>query len=195
MPSIVIDTFCFLMTSSVVAICNVIARNSLVNWALADQAMVSGSNFLTGILLARFLGIEAFGVFTLAWMLVQFISGIQSALILSPMMSIGPKQAAEQAQAYYVSVMAQQAIFSSFCFVLVWGAVKVSGVYFPVWQVAKLALPLASATFAFLMQDFARRFFFTIGRYTSAFLNDAVVYLGQLFVIIYFILSVSAMHS
>jgi len=36
---------------------------SHVNWALADQAMVSGSNFITGILLARTLGIAEFGRF------------------------------------------------------------------------------------------------------------------------------------
>ena len=29
-----------------------LARYSYINWALADQAMVSGVNFLTGILLA-----------------------------------------------------------------------------------------------------------------------------------------------
>ena len=44
-----------------------LARYSHVNWALADQTMVSGVNFLTGILLARHLGIEEFGRFTLAW--------------------------------------------------------------------------------------------------------------------------------
>ena len=33
-----------------------------INWALADQAMLSGINFLTGILLARYLGITEFGV-------------------------------------------------------------------------------------------------------------------------------------
>jgi hypothetical protein len=34
-----------------------------VNWALADQAMLSGVNFLTVVLLARALGIEEFGRF------------------------------------------------------------------------------------------------------------------------------------
>ena len=33
-----------------------LSRYSHINWALADQTMVSGINFLTGILLARFLG-------------------------------------------------------------------------------------------------------------------------------------------
>ncbi len=33
-----------------------LVRYSHLNWALADQTMVSGVNFLTGILLARYLG-------------------------------------------------------------------------------------------------------------------------------------------
>ena len=35
-----------------------LTRYSQVNWALVDQTMVSGVNFLTGILLARYLGIS-----------------------------------------------------------------------------------------------------------------------------------------
>ncbi len=39
-----------------------VKRYSDINLVLLDQAMVSGVNFLTGILIARFLGIEEFGV-------------------------------------------------------------------------------------------------------------------------------------
>ena len=45
-----------------------LGRYRHINWALADQGVVSGINFLTGIMLARFLGLEEFGRFTLAWM-------------------------------------------------------------------------------------------------------------------------------
>ena len=57
-------------------------------WALVDQALVSGSNFLTNIVLARMVGIEAFGAFTFAWMAVLFMNGFQNALIVAPMMSV-----------------------------------------------------------------------------------------------------------
>ena len=73
-----------------------LTRYSHVNWALADQAMVSGVNFLTAILLARYLGIEEFGRFTLAWMAVLIAYSIQYAMIIAPMMSIGPKQSAAE---------------------------------------------------------------------------------------------------
>jgi len=36
--------------------------------------------------------LREFGVFTLAWMSVLFVNSLQSALIVAPMMGIGPKQ-------------------------------------------------------------------------------------------------------
>ena len=44
-----------------------LAKLRTVNWAFADQVVVSGANFITGLILARGLGLEGFGVFTLAW--------------------------------------------------------------------------------------------------------------------------------
>ncbi len=69
-----------------------IRLDSRISWAILDQGMVSAVNFLTGILLARHLGVEEFGRFTLVWMLVLFMSSFQLALIVSPMLSIGPKR-------------------------------------------------------------------------------------------------------
>src|ERR1700679_2383760 len=61
-------------------------------WALSDQALVSGANFLTFALLARALGVSEFGVFALSWAMVLLANSVQMALIVSPMMSVGPKQ-------------------------------------------------------------------------------------------------------
>ncbi len=41
-----------------------LARYSHINWAVGDQAMVSAVNFLTGIFLARYLGLAEFGPYT-----------------------------------------------------------------------------------------------------------------------------------
>ena len=45
-------------------------------WALTDQAVVSATNFLTSVMLLRFMGLREFGVFTLAWMSVLFVNSI-----------------------------------------------------------------------------------------------------------------------
>ena len=157
-----------------------IGRYSRVNWALADQTIVSGVNFVTGILVARYLGIEEFGRFTLAWMVVLFAASIQYAAINSAMMSIGPKQSEADAPGYYGAVMIQQLVFGILTFAVVWAGVSFSAVLAPEWGVAELAVPLSCAAVAYQFQDFLRRYFFTRGRGSKAFTCDMVRCLSQL---------------
>lgn len=159
-------------------------KYSHVNWALADQAMVSGVNFLTGILFARYLGLDEYGRFTLAWMAVLFCNSFQQAGIIAPMMSIGPKQTPEEEPGYYGAVFVQQVIWSVVCSLLLWLGVRLSTVLYPQWQVANLAGPLAVTLFAWQLQDFLRRYFFVRNQGGMAFLNDAISYLGQVTLLI-----------
>ena len=171
--------------SAAAAAIRLMRRHSHINWALADQTMVSGVNFLTGILLARFLGLQEFGVFTLAWMAVLFANSFQLAVIISPMMSIGPQQSEADLPAYYGAVLMQQIALAGLSFALLFVGVRMSQVVFPQWQVQHLALPLATAAFAFQAQDFLRRYFFTRTRAAAAFGVDAISYLGQLSLLVW----------
>jgi len=174
----------FSLSQKVVIFHQFLSRHRHINWALADQAMVSGVNFLTGILLARFLGLEEFGRFTLAWMAVLFFNSFQQAGIIAPMMSIGPKQEKELQASYYGAVFFHQTIWALACFGLLFLGVWGSGYAMPHWQIRSLALPLATALLAWQLQDFLRRYFFVRGHSDLAFLNDAVSYLGQLLVLV-----------
>ncbi|MCG8391989.1 MAG: hypothetical protein MI745_02810, partial [Pseudomonadales bacterium] len=89
---------------------------SHVNWALMDQGVISGVNFLSGILLARFLGIVEFGIFTIAWLVIEFLQSMQHSLIVAPMMSIAPKYSAEERPAYMGAVIVHQVCFSVLAF-------------------------------------------------------------------------------
>ena len=161
-----------------------LGRHSHINWALADQTMVSGVNFLTGILLARYLGIEEYGRFVLGWMSVLFVNSFHHTAINSPMMSIGPKQPNEEISTYYGATIIQQAVFSCAIFFLLFAGVHLSGALFPEWRVEDLALPLATAAFAFQFQDFLRRYFFVRGRGGTAFALSTIRYLGQIALLI-----------
>lgn len=151
-----------------------------MNLALVDQAMVSGVNFFSGLLFARYLGVEEYGRFALAWMAVLFFNSLQQAGIIAPMMSIGPKQEKDKEAVYYGAVFIQQVIWSVACFFLLWYGVRLSGLLKPEWQAQDLALPLAAALLAWQLQDFLRRYFFVRNQAGLAFLNDAVSYLGQI---------------
>ncbi len=171
------------------AVARLFGRYSQINWALADQAVISGVNFLTGILLARYLGLEGFGQFTLAWMAVLFVNALQHATIIAPMMSFGPKQPTAELPTYYGAVIVQQVVFSLCAFVVLFAAVEATPLVFPDWGLGGLGLPLACAAVAFQCQDFLRRYLFARGRAAQAFVNDGVRYFGQLAVLTWLFLS------
>jgi O-antigen/teichoic acid export membrane protein len=149
-------------------------------WALTDQSVVSATNFLTNVMLLRFMGLREFGIFSLAWMSVLFVNSLQAALIIAPMMSIGPKQEEKDRPSYFGAVVFQELVLVSFCFVLVFAALKVSSRYFLHADLQQLALPLAVSAFAYQAQDFVRRYFFSTRQSSHALADDALSYLTQL---------------
>src|SRR6185369_3713182 len=102
--------------------------------ALFDQGLVSGANFVTNVLLARALGIKEYGVFALAWTAVMFANSLQYALIVTPMMSVGPKQEPEERPSYYGSVLLQEITFALLAALTMFASVQLSTVYFPQWE-------------------------------------------------------------
>jgi O-antigen/teichoic acid export membrane protein len=149
-------------------------------WALTDQAVVSATNFLTNIMLARFMGLREFGVFALAWMSVLFANSIQNALIVAPMMSIGPKQEEMERPRYFGAIFFHELILALLCFVLVFVGLLCSSRFFSHVNLHHLALPLAVSALAYQGQDFLRRYFFSIRRNRCALLDDLISYLPQL---------------
>jgi len=149
-------------------------------WALTDQCVVSATNFLTNVMLARFMGLREFGIFALAWMSVLFVNSLQYALMVAPMMSIGPKQARDDRPTYYGAVFFQELVLVSLCFVVVLAGVRIFGGDFGTVDVRHLAFPLAMAAFAYQMQDFVRRYFFATTQGRRAFLVDLLSYVPQL---------------
>ena len=71
-------------------------QSGSAGWALIDQGFASGVTFLTGVLVARLLGPEQFGVFGLLFMVILFFNSAQYSLIASPMMSIAPQLEGEE---------------------------------------------------------------------------------------------------
>lgn len=159
-------------------------RHSQMNWSLLDQAMVSGVNFLSGVIIARYLGIEEFGVFSIALLIVQLANDLQNPLIVSPMMSIGPKRNTNELPEYFGSLMIQQFAWAVFTSALVFVCALTAKNMFPEWGMHTLTLPLTAAVFSYQSHDFMRRYFFAIQKPAIAFSIDAVRYLGQLSILI-----------
>lgn len=59
--------------------------------AIIDQGLLSGSNFLLGVLLARWLPRDQYGAFALGFSIFLFLSGLHNAFFLEPMSVLGPE--------------------------------------------------------------------------------------------------------
>ena len=69
--------------------------------SVLDQAVCSLSNFLTGIIIARALLPEAFGVYSLYFTGILLLAGFQNALITGPARVLGVRPAGVDAGGYF----------------------------------------------------------------------------------------------
>jgi len=155
-------------------------RHHHVNWALADQAVVSGSSFITGILLARFLGPETFGLFVLLQSVMLYVNSFQGALIFQPMMSSAPQLPEEARRPYLQGVFALQ-IMLTFGLVTITAllALFADALFGFAGLQPSIILALVAAMIAFQLQDWQRRYFFVEENARSVFFNDMIAYGGQ----------------
>jgi len=152
-----------------------------VRWSFIDQVLVSGASFLTGVILIRALGLEAFGVYALILVGLQFAAGVQEALILNPMMSLFDQRGEVSPRRYLGVVMVHQGALSALLLALIGIAALVPGL----WTVS---LPISPGVAALLVvstqaQDLARRFFYVTERPGRAFACDVVAHGGRLAII------------
>lgn len=140
--------------------------------SFGDQALSSACNFLTTILLARAMGLEAFGVYTMVWLALYFAMSLQLGLIVSPMMSIGAKERGAEAEAYYTVVFLHQAGFVVVAAAAIFAILMFTGGTMP--ALAEAALPGSMAAAAHLTQDFLRRYLYARRRPAGILLIDAI---------------------
>ncbi len=164
------------------------ARHGHANWAFADQAVVSGSNFVTGILLARFLGPESFGLFVLLNLVMLYVNSFQGALIFTPMISAAPQLSPEKRDRYLRGVFGLQLVLSLGLALLALALGKAAIAFNPYGVGERLTdaivVALACALLAFQLQDLQRRYYFVLENARAAFANDVISYGGQVTLIV-----------
>ncbi len=147
---------------------------------LFDQAVVSGGNFTLGILLARLLGLEVFGVYSLLWMGVLFALSLHQAYLTQPLLTLFAGKKTEEQPGYLRQLFKIQFFISAVVALLAAGAfalLNMAGI-----DAAWLRyLPLTGAlTAVFLAQDFFRKIFFVKKQYRQPLLMDVVLYVPLL---------------
>lgn len=163
-------------------ILHITSNNSHKLIILFDQGLVSGVNFVVSILLARFLGVENFGLFAFGWMLVLFVSSVQLAFIVSPLFTLYPKH--QKPTSYLKGIHTIQFIYSIVTFIIAFIVVKVVFLYKPEWEIEGVLFSLPLVASLFVLQDFYRRVNFTVKKPLRSLFSDCIAYGGQPLVIL-----------
>jgi O-antigen/teichoic acid export membrane protein len=143
-------------------------------FTFADQALVSGVNFLLGILLARFMGVESYGVFALAWMSVLFAASLQQAFVIAPLYTLGPKQANKQA--WLTGQNTIQLLISLGMIPLIFFGTTILSFFYPQWNMPLLPTILSLLVAVHLFNDYLRRVNFLNHSPKKALIMDVIGY-------------------
>jgi len=150
-------------------------------WAVGDQMLISATNMITTVMLARGLSPDAFGLFVLIFSALLFANSIQSGLIHQAHNVLGATRKGDDYRVYTTTTAATQIGLSIIAAIL--ALIAAGGAYALDYECAPLLLALAPTIFAWQIQEFVRRVLYTEHRIAAAFVNDIVCYGGQTLVI------------
>jgi O-antigen/teichoic acid export membrane protein len=140
-----------------------------LSWGLGDQAVSSMSNFLVGLVVARELGVAAFGVFSIAWVTYGVILNISRGLATDPLVvrfsgvsTADWREATSRAAGTAIVVGVVFGLLSALAGLVMGGTI------------GSAFIALAVVTPGMLLQDAWRFAFFAAGQGHKAFVNDTV---------------------
>lgn len=148
--------------------------------ALFDQAVVSGTRFLTTILVGRVCGPDDLGIYTLAFAPVMMIACAQEALLTQPYTVYGNRVRGRRRATLAGSVLAHYSVIALLVMIVLGVAAAATSVGFGQQRFASLLLALALVIPCTLLWEFGRRMAYAHLKLTSAVVMDVAIAAVQL---------------
>jgi len=142
---------------------------------LLDQAVVSGGNFLLGIILARTLGLEQYGVYALLWMYLLFGLSISQAFVIKPMLSLGPKKGKTKQQVYLKNIHTIQWMVAMFFAIVTFLCLCMAPLFSIKPFSTNLFFILPILMMLYLLYDFYRKYFFVVNQLQKPLILDSIL--------------------
>ncbi len=154
--------------------------------ALADQAVVSASNFLTIYLLARSMALEEFGLFVLGQTTLLLLTSLHNALLVEPQNVLGSRLDLPRYRQFLGALTRAHLalLFSVLCVSIAGAAVAWS---LGLFRVASVGVLLGFTLVPWLGQEFVRRALYARSEVAAAFVNDVVCYGLQLVAVVWLV--------
>ena len=149
-------------------------------FAVLDQGLISGSNFLLGIQLARSLHPAGYGAYALAFSIFSLLLVLDQAIVLEPMSVFGGSKYSGLLRRYLGELLKFQSILSGVCLSLLLVAALGIGISRQSSDLYVALLGIGIATPSILLLYFTRRALYLEYR-SSAAAGGAVLYCVLLF--------------
>ena len=143
---------------------------------LIDQVIVSGSNFLSSILILRYLGIKEFGIFSFFWLIILFIYSIQQSLIISPLFSNSPKYKNSNLNIFYGNIFIQQIILIILTLLIFIISTKLFEIIKSEYNFVGYFLEISFLIIASQFYNFFRRLHYSKGLQLNILFIDMIIY-------------------
>lgn len=142
--------------------------------AVLDQTLLSGTNFLTLLLVGRSAVPAEFGVFVVVYTGLWMFQAVQGALIVEPMNVLAAPKEGDDYRSYTTNMFISQVLFATVAglVILALGAVLV--------HLRSVLFAFAFAVVSWQIQEFVRRVFYNRTRVGAGLMNDVISYGGQI---------------
>lgn len=141
---------------------------------LSGQALLSGTNFILAITLARYCAVEEYGAYMVAFSAMLALNGIQAALICEPITYLCASLDKRAAAEYTTSLMIAQTVLSLCSTALVGIGLLYQGIYTTAPVAASTAQGLLMAIAAVQFREFFRRLLLSRFLLVGAMITDGV---------------------
>lgn len=143
--------------------------------ALADQSIVSATNFLTGVIIGRSCTKEEFGLYMLGFSITCLALTLQTSIISTPYMVLSPRFEGIAHKKYTGSILIHQLSLSAFVVI----ALLIGGYFLYLGIGPRLLIPVLCAlifvVIPIMFRECIRQISFANLKYGNAFLLDLLV--------------------
>ena len=128
--------------------------------ALVDQGLISGANFIVGIVLARHLAPDQYGAYALAFQVYLFLSVAYAALVLEPLSVFGSSVYRNSNREYLGTLLRTHAVVSAVVFLGLLTCAWLIGQLSPGSELTAALIGVGVASPCLLLFSLARRGFY-----------------------------------
>ncbi len=148
--------------------------------SLADQAVASATNFVTGVIIARACSREELGLYMLGFSLILLMTDLQTSLISTPYMVYAPRLKGRAHALYTGSTLIHQVAFSLFTMLALACGALVAAIGVGPRGLGPVLWALVAVIGLIMLREFARRVCFARLKIKTAFVFDTCIAVGQI---------------